>query len=65
MPAYLVLLPVEIARFTQTGALPRSGWLLVWAFAQALRQAAGHRRPAPSVRRTPLSGPRSDSSLLL
>ena len=27
MPAYLVLLPVEIARFTQTGALPRSGWL--------------------------------------
>ena len=35
MPAYLVLLPVEIARFTQTGALPRSGWLLVWAFAQA------------------------------
>lgn len=65
MPAYLVLLPVEIARFTQTGALPRSGWLLGWAFAQALRLAAGHRRLAPSVRRTPFTEPWSDSSLLL
>jgi hypothetical protein len=65
MPAYLVLLRVEIARFTLCGAWPRTKCL----FGSGLRPrpiglhftATGSRRPS----QTTFTGPCTNSSLLL